>query len=194
MRSDPALRQRHRDPRTDQDLGHPSRRCPIRGIPSPHDRDHRRGDGEDDRQCSDDRRQAPSTSTRQRRQAPEAHRPHPVELLLDGERPVVIERRDDARVAALQVGVALAGGQLHPVGHLEQSAERVATQVVDAGPHVERSQNAHDRQAQQACRHQSSQPPGVERLGCDAAADVELRSNSDVIRNPDKVKKIDTPK
>ena len=125
----------------DQDLPGAGRRRPVRGVGTPDRGDDRRGGDGDDGDHAD----RPGDGARRpehAEQADDGQRPQPVELLLDRQRPVVLERRHPAERRVGEVGVAVAAPQLHPVRHLEQRTQQVATQRREL---VERAGRRRDR-------------------------------------------------
>ncbi len=95
-------------------------------------------------------------------------RPHPVELLLDRQRPEVLERRRrTAGYWAEQVLVGAVAGEEHPVGDLEQRAPRSCDRrsATPSNRSVVADRIGDADQAQDARRQQPSESPGVERRG-----------------------------
>ena len=101
-RSDPWRDHPRRERGADQDLRQAGGCGPVRGVGSEDPCDHRRGGGQHDREGEDRphgrRRPAPTGgATASDREEAEERAATEVELLLDGQRPVVLERRDPGR-------------------------------------------------------------------------------------------------
>ena len=131
VRQDGPARQRDGEERPDQDLGQPRRGRPVGSIGTPHLRDHGSGQHCRDGDAAD--RQHPCTMGPDGSQQPEHHEgPQPVELLLDRERPEVLERRRRAVRLGEQLLVRAVTRQQHPVGHLEERPDHLRPQRADA--------------------------------------------------------------
>ena len=151
--------------------------------------------GEHHRQRRDHAHRRPAAAAAPPEDAQEQQRPQPVELLLDGQRPVVVERPAQAGLRRGEVGVALPAGELHPVEHLEQRTQHVATQAGDAVEGAGGGQHAHGGEAHQAGGQQPSGTSGVERRARRPCRWPACScSSSDVMRNPLSVKNTDTPR
>ena len=155
----------------DEDLGQPRRRGVVRRVGPGGDRDHHRRDGAGGGQPGhrgDAARRRPAQHDDQHQ------RPHPVELLLDREAPVVVERRALAGRPGHLLGVAASPGEGDPVVDLSQRAPEVAAQVGDAVELAGPRRHHHAEQAHQAGRQQAAHPAGVERTGVEATGAIVL--------------------
>ena len=127
------------------------------------------------------------------RQPAEHQRPHPVELLLDGQRPVVLERRPLPTGGGQHIGVTVPRREQHPVLHLQRRAEQVAFEV---GHTVEQPEPRTQGDADDAHGAGREQPAGSTGENAptrtDPVAFDSARSRL-VIRYPDNVKKTETP-
>ena len=143
----------------DQDLGQ-ARRCgPVRRIGTPHHGDQRRGHCEHRRERRHRAEHRPAPPTAASGEHHEHRRPHPVELLLDRQRPEVLERR---HTSDEQFAVARLARQAHPVEDLQGGTDDVGPQALDPAERPEPAGHHHQHQAQQAGRQQPPEAPSVE--------------------------------
>ncbi len=157
--------------RADQDLAQPRRRRPVGGVTTPDCGDQRRGHRRGDGEGADDQHAAapPRPQHDHHRQ-----RPDPVELLLDRQRPVVVEWRADVLAARYEVGVGLPARQGDPVVDLGERRPEVPAQLVDAVEQTGPRQHDDAGEAGDTRREQPADASGVERPDVEPAVAIVL--------------------
>ena len=164
------------------------------GPPDPGD-DRRRHAGHDGGGDDEPGRGRTGATTAEANGGEQGERPQPVELLLDRQRPVVVERGAHAGLLADQVAVAAAGAELHPVVDLGEGGDEVAVEVGDTVEQVGAGGEHDAAEAEQAGGQQAASAAGIERADPDRRPERSSSSSSSrVIRNPESVKNSETPR
>ena len=154
---------RQRQQAARQQLGHPGEGGVVHEIGVGGTEADGHGGGGDE-PGGEDRRQRGPGPPQAHQHEPDQHREHQVELLLDGQRPVVLHRRRDGE----EVGVRLAREVEAPVGHVGQRRHHVAPQRVLGRVQHGGRQHQDQRQAGHRRRHQAPQPSHPEAAEPDA--------------------------
>ena len=155
-------RQHDRQQRSYQDLADPGRGRPVDRVRSPHQSDHR-GTGAE-HGCHHADRDRPRACRAASAQDDDHRRwPDPVELLLDRQRPEMLERRYRTARVREQLLVRPAAGEEHPVGDLQHRTDHIVAQIGDAIEHIgDGADDHHQGETRSACRQQPADSSAVE--------------------------------